>query len=342
MVQKRKMKVMDNELNVPKRVAKTPPDGLRDNLDKPLSLRYVDEGNKDIRALIFNIVTALIIFLVISIAVRMKTDGTLFTIALPLVVVWILGIKVRDRLWTVVPSRQAYIYLDSLYSKRIIVYKQGGHFTRWTSEKQEDKVDFQKHELISAKKSEKTSIVFPTKDGKATISADITIFFRRRDSEEALSKSLKYQIGELEALIKSTVVEKLSEIGGANDYKDILRLKGQVAEEVANLFAGEGKISKFEDDTGTEIRNPILDDLDLTESSKEIFGTGAKVDVIVDGVKKLIASGVSPKEAATIAQVAEGAATREIITIEGVENAEVVAVGGASMAVAANSRKERK
>jgi len=327
-------------LQLPPNAADIPvPAGAMVNANEPVPVRYVQATDKDWGALVFNIASVLLICCLISLAARQKTSSPIFTVAMPLGLIWVYCVYKRPDIWTSVPSREAYAFQDSLISKKVTVYAQGGHFVRWTSTKQPDVISFKKHQVISCKKDTKSEIRFPTRDGYE-IEADLTIMFRRRDNEEALSRSLRFDINQLEVLIKATVVARLSDLGGYNDYNDILQNKVGVKRFVAVMFGGERAISEFEEMTGTEILDPLIENVDLTPESKQIFNVNAKARVIAKAIEILVNAGVSADEAAKIAQATEGAATRIIHTYEGVpQGAKVVALGNEGIAIAGKGGK---
>ena len=81
----------------------------------------------------------------------------------------------------------------------------------------------------------------------------------------------------------------------------------------------------------------------MTPESEEIFQKKAKIEIINKGIKSLLEDNptLDPTEAARIAQAAEGAATREIKTLEyeGIpEGATFVALGESGMGVATTRR----
>ncbi len=292
-------------------------------------------------ALSFNIGSVLFCFAVIMLAIRMFTTNPVFVWSVSASVCWVLIVILRTRLWGFADARQASVYLDYLRSGRITVYTQGFYFTPWTSRKQVDQIDFQKHEIISLKKEDGTMVRFQTNDGYE-MAAEITIFYNLRDGEEALSRSLKFEDGEIKSLTKAAVVSRLTDLGGCNSYESLLYYKSEAAKWLANTFGGESTLSLFEKGLGISLRNPILDSLDLTEESKKTFGVKAKIEVINDGIKSLkrrSGAGLSSDEASLAAQAAEGNLTRIVHTYQGVpQGAKVVALGDQGIAIAAKGK----
>jgi hypothetical protein len=303
------------------------------NIQSPLEVRYIERDDKDWTALVFNITTAIIVFIVLYLLLQ-KINVRFLQISVPLIAVWILAVWGRDRMWVTVPEQEARVFVDKLFSGPLIVYTQGGHFVRWTSDLQPQTISFQKFEEIRATRANgNTAIQFTSGDGYEILS-DTEIYFRYREGKEATSKSLRYRPEELRALTLARVATLESNICGGYDYDDIVAQKHTLGQLVADMFGGEGNLSTFELETGIEIRNPALKGIGLTPESRAIYDTRAKVNAVHDGMAKLLervdkdGRGLTAEEAARIAQTLAGAATREIYTIEGAPNATTVALGG--------------
>jgi len=305
--------------------------------DTPLLIRYVN--HIDMEALCFNLVSVLACFAVFILAVGQLTANRAAVFAIPASLCWILIVILRIHLWTSVDARKAGVWLDYLNSKRLVIYTQGFHFTPWTSREQVDEIDFQKHEAISMKKTEKTEIRFETNDGYE-MAAEVVIFYNLRDGADAMSRALKYEDDEIKAFIKAVVIERLTDLGGCNSYESLLYYKAEAARWLAMTFEGESKLSQFEIGLGIALRNPILESLDLTDESKKTFGVRAKIEVITDGIKSLKReAGLSADEANLAAQAAEGILTRNVQTYQGIpQGAKVVALGDHGIAIAAKGR----
>lgn len=313
------------------------PDGCFDYIDKPLKVRYV--VGMDLLALVANIITAVSIFGLVSFVIGRKTSNPMATVAIPLALVWVLVVIFRNRLWTRVDARKAHVFLNNL-SRNIIVYPQGFHFTSWFSTKEPDEVDFQKHEIISAERKNGEEIRFPSKDGYGMF-AEINILFKRRDGQEGLSRSLKFPLSDIKTWLKAVVVKQFSDVGGHNSYETLLYYKAEIAAWAAKIFGGDDKVSPFEIELGISVKDPVVKNLDLDDESRRIFSTKAKVGVIADGIREFRGLDVNPDEAAIMAQVAQGAATRVIHTYQGVpQGARVVALGDAGIAISDRGGKK--
>ncbi|MCX6715888.1 MAG: hypothetical protein NT077_02590, partial [Candidatus Taylorbacteria bacterium] len=188
--------------------------------------------------------------------------------------------------------------------------------------------------------------IFPSANG-FDIELDLLSMFARRDSPEALARSLKYTLPELKDLIWANIKMNLTNLGGQNSYQSLLYYKADAIAWIANIFAGDGRLSLFEQQTGTTITSPLATNMGLTDETQKIFATGARIEVIVKGTDALVKAigGGNPTpaarmEAARIAQAAEGAATRTIHTYEGIpEGATTVALGDSGIAIAAKGGK---
>ena len=299
-------------------------------------------------ALAFNGFSMIALFVIVMVLVmlgisrletnRHFTDANSALWGIPLMACWIMGVMIRKRLWTSVDARKADVYLDYLRSKQITVYAQGFHFTHWTSRKQGDVIDFQKHEIITMKEEDGTMVRFPTIDG-FEMAAELTIFFSLREGEEPMSRALKYEAGELKSFTKAAVIRRLTDLGGRNSYETMLYYKSDIATWLAKTFGGESVPSPFEKGLGLSIRNPILDDLDLTKESRETFGAKSKVAMLNEGIRDLKnknGAGLDANEANLAAQAAQGLITREVHTFQGIENAGFVAIGESGIAAATN------
>ncbi len=305
--------------------------------DTPLDIRYVDDV--DIEALAFNLASVILCFFALTVLVGQFTSDSVTVSAISTLVCWFFIVATRSRLWTSVDARKASVWLDYLRSKRIVVYTQGFHFTHWTSRKQSDEIDFQKHEIISMNKADKTEVRFETNDGFEMI-AEMTLLYNLREGEEAMSQALKYENGEIKAFTKAVVISRLADLGGRNSYRSLLYNKAEVTQWLANTFGGESTISLFERGLGISLRNPILNTLDLTDESKKTFGVRAKIEVVKDGIKSLKkGTGLSADEANLTAQAAENLITRVVHTYQGIpQGATVVALGDHGVAIAAKGK----
>jgi hypothetical protein len=314
--------------------------------DRPLTVKIVKGMDWD--SFLVNLFTMSVLTGMFYWLLQQKIINPRISLTASLVIIWIILVAVRHHLWVVVAAREADVYLDNI-AKIIVIYFQGFHFTAWYYRKERDKVDFQRHEIISATMKEKTEIRFPSKDGYEMV-AEITIMFNRRPEADALSRSLKFQIPELRKWILAGVAQKLSEIGGLNSYKVLLRNKSQVTHLISLVFEGQNR-SQFEDDTGTLVRNPVLENLDLSPDSKEIFRSRAKIETMAENIKQLTGKDevhLSDEEASFAAQAASGSLTRVVHTYQGIpKDAKVVALGDSGIALAGggggrNNRKGNK
>lgn len=275
---------------------KTPGTNVPNNNDTPLPIRYVE--GKDWYALLFNILSFVLVGLVMnSLFNKLGFSEGLKTITLWIIIL-IAFVFAFEHLYTNVEALKAKIYLDQLSPKRLIVLTQGFHFTTWTSvEQKENEVDLQKHETEVDKDSKMAKFTFPSSDGWRMV-AEVTIMFKRRAGEEAMSKSLKYKKEEIGTLIRATISQALSELGGLNPYERLLKRKADVTVWLANLFGGSDMISSLETDTGTSILDPVLNDFDLTLEDQKVRQARARTEVITDIVNKLrIATDASPEKA---------------------------------------------
>ncbi len=336
-------KIMENDIKTPppklklppKVKRKQPPAGCRLSPDKPLEVRMVN--GIDVDSLLFNILTVVGIFVILSIGLRfIKHDPSVdrfLTVTIPLVAVWVFILLNVKKFGANVESRQAKIYLDYLRPGKIIAYLPGFHFTTWCSRIQEGPVSFQKHEKIAAKRASNSEIKFRSQDGYEMY-ADVTILYNRRDDLDALRKSLRYFDDEIKDWTLAVVSERISSLAGRNSCETLIYHKGKVIEYVGSMFGGEGVISDFEDQVGTDVKNPVAEVFDLTPEAQKIYSTRAKIDVINAGIKALRKANpdMHVNEASRTAQAAEGIATREIKTFEaeGLGNAQTVVLGGDS------------
>jgi len=208
---------------------------------------------------------------------------------------------------------KAKIYLDAIFPSKLIVYPQGLHFTTWCSSEQTSNiVDFQKHEPVEEGKKN-VEFTFPTKGGYKVV-MKVTIMFKRRDTEEALGYSLKYQSGEIATLIKAYVSQAITSLGGRNSFEQLNYHRNVLELWIANLFGGKRIISKFEKETGTEILDPVMDSLNLTDEDQEIFRAKAKTNLVAEGIEKMKETDeeLSPSERANLVKLAQKLSTEHI------------------------------
>lgn len=318
-----------------------PPKGCEAYDDGPLEIRYVNKGNLDWGSLAFNLVSITIILIVPLLLIRFKTHNPLILIAFSATVIWVLGVFFLARLGTNVDGMQYQIWLDYIFSDRLIAYSQGFHFTTWSSKDQGNMIDYQKKEIIDANRKDGTAFTFATQDG-LDVMADVTIVYNRRPGLEALSWSLKFKsTDEITTLIKAVVQGRLSDLGGCNSYETLLRHKAEVAAWVANFFAGETQTSPFEKKTGTRVLDPVAKDFDLTPESKEIFRAKARIGIFKRAIQSLTEKevGLSPEEANLAVQAAQGSLKRVVHTYQGIPpGAKVVALGSEGIAIAAKGK----
>jgi hypothetical protein len=311
-------------------------------VEQPLPIRYVTSGDKDVASLGINIISAVLLVGTLWLILGKITGYPVITVGLPLVILWITLVAFHNKMWVSVDEQQAVIYVDQLFSSgELIVYLQGGHFTSWTSKRQAETINFKKNEVSGTPKDRVSTFEFPTNDGLYIV-AKVRIFARRRNSKEALSRSLRWPIEELERKVEALVAKKLSDIGARNTFDVIRTNKPQVAYEVAQMFDGEGRTSDFERDTGLTIDDPIILELGLTAESKRIYESRAKVNVLKEGVSNLLESSggqMDPTDAANAVQVASGAASQVIHTYKGIPpGATTVALGDSGVAVAGGGK----
>lgn len=313
-----------------------PPAKSRPNSDGPLPIRYIE--GKHWEAFLINMMTlvmiGLIVWFIIMLGLR-KLDLTApayIRFGIPLVFMWFVGFAVFSRGGTTVEARKAKVYLDTWFNE-ILVYMKGFHFVVWFAIQEADDVNFQKTEKKTCLISEGKGITFQSGDGYE-LAVDLTFMWKRRSDPEAMSYSLQYETDTLSDWLMAVVVSRLSDLGGCNDYETLLKNKPEVTAWVANIFGGENNKSPMEIETGTEAKNPIAGNLDLTDGSKQIRASKAKAELLAKYTKHFIDEvGLSPKDAAISAQLATELATRSIVTYEGIpDGATFVALGDQAMA----------
>lgn len=310
-------------------------------VEQPLPIRYVTSDNKDVVSLAINTISAILLAGTLWLIFSKITRYPVITIGLPLAILWIALVAFHNKLWVSVDEQQAAIYVDQLfYSGELIVYLQGGHFVSWTSKRQAETINFKKNEVSGTPKDRVSTFEFPTNDGLYIV-AKVRIFARRRNTKEALSRSLRWPIEELDRKVEALVAKKLSDIGARNTFDVIRTNKPQVAYEVAQMFDGESRTSDFERDTGLIIDDPIILELGLTVESKRIYESRAKINVLKEGVDSLREnnSDMEPTDAVNAVQVASGAASQVIRTYKGIPpGAKTVALGDSGIAVAGGGK----
>lgn len=304
--------------------------------EQALEIQYVE--TQDWFALAFNIASAVVLYVLLVITFSLITTNSIVTFVFPAIMVWILIISLINRVYKVTDNQKGDVYLESI-SRKLIVYTQGFHFVIWSSIFQQT-VDFQKHETIPDK-----GIEFRSRDGFGIL-IDVTTVYRRREGREALSWSLKFENKEIEILMKAKIRERLSELGGRNSGATLMYHKAAVAAWIGDLFGGQAHISRFEEDTGTAILNPVMDKIDLTPESQAILGATAKTDTIAKTIATLMKknknSGMTIEEAGVIARMAQGLSTEEkIFTVRGVPSGvTVLSIGGDGIAVAGGGKRK--
>ncbi len=309
-------------------------------VDSPLALRYVGDSI-DLWALFVNVLSIVFVYELLHLIFMRRSGNPWVITALPLIIIWVIVACVYQNLGVQVEGRKAVVFTDNL-SRILVIYTQGFHFVPWYYSREEDVIDFQKHHLLSCSRKDGTEIHFNSKDGYGIV-AELDDLFSLRDGHETLCRSLNYKIEDLRRWTLAIIIGRLSDLGACNSYESLLYYKMEVASWVANIFDGEDATSPYEWDTGTSVKNPILKDLDLSEEDKKTFGVKSKIGVIADGVKALIDANIPPEEAAIIAQAAEGAATRNIQTFQGLpKDASIIAFGDSGVATLKKSASEKK
>lgn len=332
----------------------TPPEGGNNpppptDEDPPLKVKIVSDLN--IGALIINLFLALLVFVVTLSILRMKINAPIIYVGVPLSIIWILVVFLKHRLWVSVDTQKGSVCLDSLFSDTITVFPQGLHFMPVWYGGNEYELDFQKHEPIVANSNDDTHVQFQTKDGY-TMWADFTGFYQTRCSEEALGRRLRYKDPELKALVRATIKSYLSDLGGLNTYETINAHKGEIANWIAGIFGGEGVLSKFELETGTRLKDPILENLDLDDESKKLWLIRAKGMVVAEMTERLqsaAGSGADANEPLKAAQAVAGVLDRVDsnvrVHVDGKDlpsSLTTLVVGEAGLAVGGNQGKGKK
>ena len=239
-----------------------------------------------IGALVVNILLALVVILVVGVVTRFITDEPMFYVTVPLLVTWGLFVFLKDQLWTSVDVQMAEVWMDNIFTDCITVYTQGLHFTPCWYSKQTTELNFQKHEPVGRTADEKIVIKTQTTDGK-TVVFEVTEFFQNRDTNDALSHRLRYKEPELKALIRATIESHITDLCGLNSYETLDANKSAIASWLAGIFGGESAISKFEEETGIRLLNPILNNIFLEGTSNELNLLKARFQMAADGKKKL-------------------------------------------------------
>ncbi|MEI6304594.1 MAG: hypothetical protein WCP09_01060 [Candidatus Taylorbacteria bacterium] len=280
----KKIKEAPPALRRPKITSLPPKPGARVNTDKALAVAVIN--NFDYESLILNLLTAMILFVALSIGLSFIDKSSMMTIGIPLIGVAAFVIIYTPAMWTTVNAREAKVYLDYFRPGKILVYLQGFHFTMWSSRLQEEPINFQKHEIITTRFGSENQVTFTTRDGYVMF-ANILILYNRKSDTDALSKSLRYQNAEIRAWILALVAARLSDLAGLNSVETLLYYKSSVVKWVSTLFDGEENISAFEDQIGCEIKNPTLENFDLTPESRTIYSSKSTIGMINEGIRAL-------------------------------------------------------
>ena len=271
--------------------------------DPALKVEIIEDLN--LKALMTSLGIAIIIFIVASFILRIRSEDPVIYVGLPLGLIWTLVVYLRHRLWANVDTQKGAVCLDSLFSDTITVFTQGLHFMPVWYGEEDYELDFQKHEPVIANAEDGTHVEFQTQDGY-TMWADFTGFYQNRCNEEALGRRLRYKDPELKALVRATIKSYLSDLGGLNKYETINAYKGQITNWLAGIFGGEGVLSPFELETGIRLKDPILESLDLDDKSKDLWLKRATAEVMVEAAGKMLAIGTEKGEAAKAGQAAAG------------------------------------
>lgn len=304
------------------------------HMEEPLKLRYVEEI--DLPSLTINIVFLIFLGFVTMFILRRLTNQSIAATIVSVVICWVVVVFFHNRLWTQVDGQSAKVYLDNI-RRILVVYTQGFHFIPWYYTTEPEEINFQKTEIVHRCKKENTEVRFSSQDG-LEIFVELDIFYKLREGRKALSKGLRFKPEARTELITAIVRQRLSDLGGCNSFKTLLAHKTEVAAYVAKIFGGEANLSDFEKETATNIKDPNLLNLDLTEGSREIYQARAKLSIVQEMIAKLREMGVKPNEAARMAQVLQGSASRIIHDYLGIpKNANVVALGDHGAAIAAGT-----
>lgn len=269
-------------------------------------------------ALVINLVSVGLVFytgyLILSHIKRFHVTPAI-SFGLPLVGIIAIVLFSYQRMWVSPTARTAKVYLDTI-NKIILVCFNGFHFLPWYATKESDEINFQKHQEMNARRKDNNAIKFKTSDA-LDVECDLFVLYNRRKEQEALEKSLGYTMDGLGGLVKAIIIARLSSLGACNSYDTLRYNKDQVTAWVAGLFAGSGQISPFEDYTGTDIQDPVLEDFDLTKESQEIYSKNAKIDVFITSTKRLQdEAGLKPEESSHAAQVIVAGIQRTITTVQ--------------------------
>lgn len=154
----------------------------------------------------------------------------------------------------------------------------------WESRERQFDVDLRKEGQISSEGADGKHENYQTHDG---VVLTVKWGFIMKPSEGYILNYVKFQPSETASQLRRYVHEFFAHTVSVNSAIDILKGRRELSTTAANLFGGEGVLSKMEIDYGVRVTNPILHDADYDEETRNFRSGIVKAESLKEAVGKL-------------------------------------------------------
>ena len=318
----KKGKKTPTELKLPAELEKTHEinqklDQTLEKIDKEsINVRVVEDV--DMAACFLTALYALIILVVSSAILVIKTESPRFSLIVGLILCWGFIVLVWKRMQVYVDARMAKAYLNNLFSREMVVYLQGFHFVPIYFSEQPDDIDFQKQTKVWAKEESDNAPVFMSADGWE-VRAEWSGLIRRRNDRDSLSHSLNYPDDIIEHWLRIIMDACLADFGAEYPYEFLKAHKEAVIASIRRIFAGESGMADLGKRLGYDIELQLISINLANPADRESKAGMGRADILRKQAKKFKKAfpGLSDKEAADSALITEELVKKSIIQFDG-------------------------
>ena len=249
----------------------------------------------------------------------------------------IIAVYCHEYFWVYSSANESHNFVSPLRKNTIVVFMNSSFRPFWLVHYTHEPVtDFLTDREVLARKEGEPPLSFTSKDNKQ-MEADYS--FMIRPVKAYIRNWLSFKAETTEGWIRDIIDSALGEIATQNDYAVLKRYRGEVIEAAATLFGDDSQLSKFEQDHGVLITNPVLSKFDPPkESAKEVNTIEIRKSQYFDAYEKILKgiTNPTPKQidlASRRAAQIVGIEIEDITVIEGVEGIQGLSLGGGGIAM---------
>lgn len=258
----------------------------------------------------------------------------------------IIAIYCHEYFWVYCSANESRNFVSPLRKNTIIVFMDSSLKPFWLVPYEHEPVtDFLTDREVLARKEGEPPLSLTSKDNKQM---EINYSFMMRAVKAYIRNWLSFKPQTTEGWVRDIIDSALGEIATQNDYPVLKRDRGKVIEAAATLFGDDNQLSKFEQDHGVRITNPVLSKFDPPEeSAKEVNDIEVRKSQYFDAYKKIIEGITNPTlqdrtlASRRAAQIV-GIEIEDITIVEGVEGVKGLSLGGGGIALGVSDGKGRR